>query len=97
MTTYRDGINLTAKTNAELKSIVARLTANAAVAEQFRFDLSFAQNWGVRAAVFQAAVAIDAWKSVNTSTTRTAPSPTSLDWSNVEGGHVFHQVPVFAG
>ena len=97
MSTIRDGINLTAKTNSELKGIVARLTAQPEVAEQYKFQMEFAQNWGVRQPVFEACIAIDAWKHVNTITTRTAPSPESLEWSNLEGGHVFHQLPVFTG
>ena len=97
MATIRDGINLTAKTNAELKGIVARLTADAEVAEQYKFQMEFAQNWGVRQPVFEACIAIEAWKHVRTVTTVAAPSPESLEWSNLEGGHTFHQVPVFTG
>ena len=92
-----DGINLTKKTNAELAKIVADLTADPAVKEQFEHELTFAQNPGARRQVFECAVCVGAWKTVNTVTTRTAPSPESLEWSNLEGGHTFHQVPVFRG
>lgn len=92
-----DGINLTKKTNAELAKIVANLTADPAVKEQFEYMLPFAQNHGSRPQVFECAVCIDAWKHVNTVTTRTAPSPESFEWSNLDGGHTFHQVPVFKG
>jgi hypothetical protein len=94
---FIDGINLTKKTNAELAAIVQRLTADPAVKEQFEFVLTFAQNYGSRKQVHNAAVAIDAWKHVNTQTTRIAPSPESLEWSNLEGGHTIHRVPVFVG
>ena len=92
-----DGINLTKKTNAELVAIIDRLTADPEVKAQFEFELPYAQNFGARKQVFEAAVAIGAWKTVKTVTTVTAPSPESFEWSNLEGGHVFHQVPVFTG
>ena len=97
MTTMIDGINLTAKKNSELAAIVMRLTADEEVKSQFEFLLTFAQNWGARKQVFLAALAIEAWKHVNTTTTHTAASPESMEWSNLEGGHTFHQFPVFKG
>ena len=92
-----DGINLTKKTNAELLKIVADLTADPEVKAQFESELPYAQNFGARKQVFEAAIAIGAWKTVNTKTTYAIPSPESFEWSNLEGGHVFHQVPVFKG
>ena len=93
MAVYRDGINLTKLSDAKLKEIVAQLRSNVEVARQADFVATFAQNYGARKFVFLSAITIDAWETINTVTTVSAPSPESLAWSNLEGGHTFHQVP----
>jgi len=93
MSVFRDGINLTKLSDATLKGIIAKLRSDERVASQADFVETFAQNFGWRKSVFITAVTIDAWETVNTKTTHTAPSPESFAWSNLEGGHTFHQVP----
>ena len=93
MSVFRDGINLTKLNNLDLLHIVGKLRGDPAVSEQADFLATFAQNFGWRKEVHEAILAIDAWEIVNTKTTHTAPSPESFAWSNLEGGHTFHQVP----
>lgn len=93
MAIFRDGINLTKLSDAMLKEIVTNLRSDIKVAQQADFVATFAQNFGWRKAVHAAIVTIDAWETVNTKKTHTMPSTESLAWSNLEGGHTFHQVP----
>jgi hypothetical protein len=91
-----DGINLTKMTDARLQKIVAELRKNNCVARQSDFMMTFAQNFGSRDAVHVARVTIAAWEHVSTETTNTEASPESFEWSNLEGGHTFHQTPSFS-
>ena len=92
---FRNGINLTKLSDNNLKKIIARLRNDGKVADQADFVKTFAQNFGARKLVHEAALTIDAWETVNTETTHTEPSPESFAWSNLEGGHTFHKVPSF--
>ena len=95
MTVYRDTVNLTKMTNARLRAIKTALLADKSVKAQYDHMKKFAQNFGWRKEVFEAAGAIDAWTHCHTVTTATEASPESQVWSNLEGGHIFHQVPSF--
>lgn len=93
----RDGINLTRIPDSTLKALTAKLLEAPKVRQQYFHLLRFAQNvTRSRQAVFDCSLAIDAWELANTVTTVTAPSPESLAWSNLEGGHVHHESPSFA-
>jgi len=92
-----DGINLTKLTNTQLRAIVVKLTSDFEVKDHYDF---LNEPWNTcdsksRPEVRAASRAIDAWKHVNTTTTFCEPSDESKAWSNLEGGHRFHQVPVF--
>jgi len=95
MAVIRDTVNLTKLTNKALRQMVGQLTSSPEVKAQFDHIMTYAQNFGDRNEVHTARVAVDAWTHCHTVTTHTEPSPESLDWSNLEGGHIFHQVPSF--
>jgi hypothetical protein len=96
MSVSRDGINLTKMSNARLNLIVERLKEVPGVDLQAKFLATWIQPVQARKTVQQAALYISAFEHVGTRMTAVAPSPESMEWSNLEGGHVFHQVSSFA-
>lgn len=95
MAQFCDSVNLTKINDKILSKIIEKLTETSEVKAQYEHLLKFSQNFGNRKMVHLCSVAVSAWECVNTVTTHTMPSPESLAWSNLEGGHTFHQTPSF--
>lgn len=91
-----DGVNLTKKSDKVLAAIVAALRSDVNVAEYADWSTKWVGSIGERSAVKAARITVVAWEHVNTVTTHTAPSPESFAWSNLEGGHTFHETPKFS-
>lgn len=96
MAIIRDGINLTKMTDARLTLIVEKLKEVPGVALQAAFLETWVQPIASRKAVQTACLYISAFEHAGTLMTAAAPSPESFEWSNLEGGHVFHEVPSFS-
>jgi len=96
MSVSRDGINLTKMSDARLNLIVERLKEVPGVDLQADFLATWVQPVPSRKAVQKACLYVSAFEHVGTLMTATAPSPESMEWSNLEGGHVFHEVPSFS-
>jgi hypothetical protein len=91
-----NGISISKLSNAQCASVVSAMLG-LGVSE---VDLSdFIKDWHYSEARIQvkyAVAAIDLAEQLHTKTTYVAPSPESLAWSNMEGGHIFHETPNFA-
>ena len=96
MAIIRDGINLTKMSDARLNLIVERLKEVPGVDLQAEFLATWVQPAPSRKAVQEACLYVSAFEHVGTLMTAAAPSPESMEWSNLEGGHVFHEVPSFS-
>ena len=96
MSVSRDGINLTKMSDARLGMIIERLKEVPGVDLQADFLATWIQPVQARKAVQNACLYISAFEHVGTLMTAAAPSPESMEWSNLEGGHVFHEVPSFS-
>lgn len=97
MSVYVDGVNLTKLSDAKLKAIATKMfLSSAEVRDQYsHLEKNLPSQLQARAAVRFCRQVISAWESVSTVTTHSAPSPESFAWSNLEGGHTFHQEPSF--
>lgn len=97
MTVFADGVNITQLKDAEIKTIQTKLLEDPKVLAQYNFlQQHLPSQLTARKAVKDFRQAIAAWESTNTKTTHTPPSPESLAWSNLEGGHSHHETPSFS-
>lgn len=94
MSVYRGGVNITKMPDAKLKALVnAALNRGADFQELKESAGRLASLVRCRKWVAMGACAVELVAHAMIVTTRIAPSPESINWSNLEGGHTFHQSP----
>lgn len=90
-----DGVCLSKLSDSKLRRLTAALREDSRVAQHADWLATWAQPVTTRKALEDARRTVSSWEHVNTATTHTEASPESREWSNLEGGHTFHQVASF--